>query len=550
MKLLLNRTISKCIRCCLILLIAFNSAGQNERHEQMIRYGQVWGFLKYFHPHPSTVDWDARLLNDFSILDQGSSVEVEKCIEALIAACPVNKGITRDTAAMDIMKGTFDWMDETPFSAPQREQLSALLLHKPVFDNAYVSQFPNGTANFMDEKKYPVDDWDPGHRYLALTRYWNMINYYFPYRPIIPKNWTLVYRELLPEFLKVADMRAYYQAVLLLSNELEDGHGFVGADKNYLDHFRFPPLFCNHYSDGTFISLVIRDSLSNYDVQKGDEIIEIDGVPIDECWRKVNAYYASSNDNYAAQASHMLRRTVSDSFCIVVRRNEKRIETCVPTYTYQDFPKRQQIPDEQPPYEFRTDLISGKTYVYVNMGILKRKDVNSAFKRKLYAHEQVIIDVRNYPNWTVMEMCKILLKGKRHFALLSEVHGDFPGSITYRPSQKVGGRKEYPGKVYILVDHKTMSQAEYTVMALQQHPRAITIGGQTAGADGNIVDLPLPFNVRGTMSGLGVFYPDMRPTQQVGIHRDIEVQQDHTYLLDPSKDAILLKALEIMRQHE
>jgi hypothetical protein len=37
------------------------------------------------------------------------------------------------------------------------------------------------------------------------------------------------------------------------------------------------------------------------------------------------------------------------------------------------------------------------------------------------------------------------------------------------------------------------------------------------GANGNVSSIPLPGGQRSMISGIGVFYPDKKPTQRVGI---------------------------------
>src|SRR5439155_676031 len=74
------------------------------------------------------------------------------------------------------------------------------------------------------------------------------------------------------------------------------------------------------------------------------------------------------------------------------------------------------------------------------------------------------------------------------------------------------------------IDEVTQSQAEYTTMAFRTAAGAIVIGSTTAGADGDVSTVPLPGGLSSLISGLGVFYPDMRPTQRVGIIPDIEVR--------------------------
>jgi C-terminal processing protease CtpA/Prc len=50
------------------------------------------------------------------------------------------------------------------------------------------------------------------------------------------------------------------------------------------------------------------------------------------------------------------------------------------------------------------------------------------------------------------------------------------------------------------------------------------VGSTTAGADGNVSAIPLPGGLRSMISGIGVFYPDKKPTQRVGIIADIEAK--------------------------
>ncbi len=76
----------------------------------------------------------------------------------------------------------------------------------------------------------------------------------------------------------------------------------------------------------------------------------------------------------------------------------------------------------------------------------------------------------------------------------------------------------------ILVDETSVSQAEYTAMALRAAPGAIVVGSTTAGADGNVSAIPLPGGLNTMISGMGVFYPDHRPTQRIGIVPDVEAK--------------------------
>ena len=61
-------------------------------------------------------------------------------------------------------------------------------------------------------------------------------------------------------------------------------------------------------------------------------------------------------------------------------------------------------------------------------------------------------------------------------------------------------------------------------MALRSVPGAVVVGSTTAGADGNVSQIHLPGGLSTMISGIGVFYPDRRPTQRIGILPDVEAK--------------------------
>jgi C-terminal processing protease CtpA/Prc len=61
-------------------------------------------------------------------------------------------------------------------------------------------------------------------------------------------------------------------------------------------------------------------------------------------------------------------------------------------------------------------------------------------------------------------------------------------------------------------------------MAFRSVPGAIVVGSTTAGADGNVSAFVLPGDLHTSISGIGVFYPDKKPTQGIGIVPDVVVK--------------------------
>jgi C-terminal processing protease CtpA/Prc len=139
----------------------------------------------------------------------------------------------------------------------------------------------------------------------------------------------------------------------------------------------------------------------------------------------------------------------------------------------------------------------------------------------------LIIDIRNYPSeFVVFALGSLLVDRPTQFARFTSGDLDNPGAFRWRgePLTLSPQQPHYSGKVVILVDEVSQSQAEYTVMAFRSAPQAMVVGSTTAGADGNVSQVILPGGLSTMISGIGVFYPDKRPTQRVGIVPDVEMR--------------------------
>lgn len=538
----------------LIILSSFSLISISQKSDQkeyLVSYGQVWGFLKYFHPAPSAQDWDSVLLKDYESLIHCSDHEAfNKIISGLIAQCGSYTPLPRTIADSLQFKESYEWIGHSPLLTEHQSYLVALLHSKPSFKNKYISGTPAGLPKFDHEVTYGEYTFYPAMQYLAITRYWNIINYFCPNRNLIPRDWTQVYRDHVDEFISATKHDQYYFAIRKLTSEIRDGHGFVRTENDPLNNYKYAPFYCVKVSEGYYINTVFQDGVQTIDLKKKDQLISIDGVPVDKKIKEWGTILSTSNDYCLSNATHYLRITDQDSITITVLRKGQLL-----TNTYATMDGKTMMSGYNPTtphpkietYRFLRDSISGKEYLYVDMGLLERTDINRSFKRKLSKTDHLILDIRNYPNWTVLKLSDLLLKGKRKFAKFLTMDFDYPGSYYWRENQTIGSTsKGYEGHIYVLVDYYTKSQAEYTVMALQQHPNTVVIGGQTAGADGNICSIPLPFGVNSVYSGLGVFYPDGTPTQQIGIHRDYEVVRSIKFL--EGEDEILEKAIELIRK--
>jgi C-terminal processing protease CtpA/Prc len=186
------------------------------------------------------------------------------------------------------------------------------------------------------------------------------------------------------------------------------------------------------------------------------------------------------------------------------------------------------------------DLISGKTndlpgpafrrlspdVAYLKLSAVKTAEIPE-YLRGAEGSKGWIVDIRNYPaEFVVFALGGHFVSEPSPFARFTIGDTANPGSFHWsdRPIELTPIAPRYPGKVVVLVDETSISQAEYTAMAFRSAPKAIVVGSTTAGADGNVSGVPLPGGLPSLISGIGVFYPDKRPTQRVGVVPDVDVR--------------------------
>ena len=99
----------------------------------------------------------------------------------------------------------------------------------------------------------------------------------------------------------------------------------------------------------------------------------------------------------------------------------------------------------------------------------------------------------------------------------------------------------------VLVNEITQSSSEFQAMVYKSLPNSTIIGSTTAGADGNLSTINLPGYIVTSMSGLGVYFPDGRETQRVGILPDIFVRPTIKGVAN-NRDEVLDKAIQFLRK--
>jgi len=98
-----------------------------------------------------------------------------------------------------------------------------------------------------------------------------------------------------------------------------------------------------------------------------------------------------------------------------------------------------------------------------------------------------------------------------------------------------------------LVNEESVSRSEFIAMAFQTADNVITVGNQTAGADGDVVVSEYLGGYRTAITGTGILYPDGTETQRKGVKIDVEIKPTINGLRE-GRDEVLEKAIEIANE--
>ncbi len=540
----------------ILVSLSFGLAAQESLSEtdKLASLCRVWGFLKFYHPAVAggKYDWDQELLNREPLLlslktKEELSTFYLKWIRSLgsLASYPVS---AFDPAPGSITRNLDQlWMnDSTVFTDSLSAVFKNIVKHRHIGKSNYVREFPiiGGVDLVHGETLAVVSPYPtPEIRLLGLFRYWNTVFYYYPYKYSIGMDWNQELVQMIPKFRGAADTLQYHLAMLELSLSINDSH--ASFTSNYIDRYwgtKTPPFKFKMVEGKLIVTGFYDEALARCDdIRVGDVIQFLEGKPVEDFIIRKSKYISGSN---AAAKNRNFRLVLlngqTDSLRVTVIRNNISTEKSIHRYLPSFF--------KTAPAEKTSWKLLDPTTGYVNMGNLNRRQVPKMM-RMMAKTEWLILDLRHYPNNTYPKVAEYLNTEKKAFASLMDPDYTYPGVFKKRGEVycEKTNKSPYKGKVIVLMDEYTQSQGEFSCMAFQTAPHVIIIGSQTSGADGDMVFFAFPGPYKAYMTGMGVYYPDWKETQHVGIKADIAVQPSLDGMSN-GKDEILDRALQYIKE--
>ncbi|HEY3593702.1 MAG TPA: PDZ domain-containing protein, partial [Polyangiaceae bacterium] len=366
-----------------------------------------------------------------------------------------------------------------------------------------------------------------GYRILAAARIWSTIHLFYPYKSLIVENWDEQLRTALPELERARDSLAYNQAVARFAAHIHDTHVTIGSPTMRAYLGAVPIGAAARFIEQQLVITRIADSsASRAGLRIGDIVVSVDGESIERRITRLTPVIPASTPQSLVfrLESTLLNGRHESPARLVVRGSDGGVRTV-------DVPRSRTFAERLQKHRTGSVIrILPGNVGYVDLDRLPVTMVDSAF-RVLGNTKAIIFDDRGYPlgtAWsiaprlnkhpdpTVAAKFQLVIAPSPDTARATPFHFDQP----IPPAQNV---PKYGGRTVMLIDERTVSQAEHTGLFFEAANGTAFIGSSTMGANGDVTTLALPGSITMSFSGLDVRHADGRRLQRVGLQPQVAV---------------------------
>ncbi|MGB3947510.1 MAG: S41 family peptidase [Bacteroidia bacterium] len=526
--------------------------------ENLFLLGKLWGFLKYYHPAiaKGNYNWDYEL---FRILPKVMACKDVKERNILFYSW-INqlgdikideKQFSPDTVGVKVV-ASFDWLnDSLTLGTPLTTLLNQIKNSKRSAVHYYLEiNQTRGTAEFTNERTYNDLLYpDAGFQLLSLYRYWNTIEYNYPYKYLLVDDWNNVLKQYIPRFVNASTELDYKLAVLSIIGCIHDANANILAPNPVVTQFKGVnkvPLDVSWIENKAVITGVMNHALvAKTELKNGDVLLKINDKLVDSIIKQRLDYTPASRPIIQLRnVCTDLLRTNDSVLTVTYLRNDSMGTTVVKSYSRDWLIKLKNQQKKDTCFKFITPDI-----MYINAASIKNTYLEKVMP-SLLKTKGVIVDLRNVPNETIVHTLGDYLIGNvTPFAKYTKPLMKSPGQFKFYENKTIGttARKVYKGKLVVLINEYTQGAAEYHAMAFKAIPKTTLVGSASAGANGALSDIYLPGGIRTMISGLGICYPNGAETQIVGIAPHVQVLPTVKAIAE-GKDELVDKAVELINR--
>src|SRR5450631_1324890 len=406
--------------------------------DNLVTLGKVWGFLKYYYPKITSGErhWDYELFRVLPAIlsardHKAANAALQRWIVGLGAVVPCNPCITLNESDLQF-RPDMDWIaNGALLGTDLSHSLLSIRDNRLTGKQFYVSKVAGiGNPSFDHELAYAnLTLPDAGFQLLGLYRFWNIIEYWSPYRDLAAEDWNGVLAEFIPRVAAAKSAESYRQEMLALIAEARDGHANLWSA---LDA-RPPVGKCQLQVNVRFVGqlpvisgFLPADSSNPTELRIGDVITELDGVSVGKLVESWEPYYAASND---AARLRDIGRSITRGQCgesnITIRRENRELKLKINRVS-PGAADSGVITHDLPGPAFR--LLS-KDVAYLKLSSVKSADA-AGYVEQAAGTKGLIIDIRNYPSdFMVFALGSLLVESETAFARFTDGDLANPGAF-------------------------------------------------------------------------------------------------------------------------
>ncbi len=541
------RLLAAALAVCLLLPLVGCGGREPEPATEVARLSKlcrVWGYVKYTHPAflLGQKDWDEELL---TLIPQVRELETEQEVNALLhkwfmGLGEIDYGTNKpvrfwaEAAEKDRLVITdTSWTTDAEYLGTdlagdlgQLGEIPDITLRKGPVKYQRDSLTEVTYPIFTREKDYPDMDFsDPGYRLLGLFRAWNILEYYFPYHDLLDRAWEEEMDELIPVMLAGEDQNSYLQTIYALLAHLHDNHaGIMSQRYDYTLALDLPVWDIPVYVTEAEGKLVVSDVTEDCPLARGDIILEMNGMSVEEAVQILKPYTSCSRDSvflsqHTDEILHEMSSIQDPATVTVLREGEEE------TFSF----------------SWPWSITSGsprEAYLILegNIGLINPESFRSTLFRNmmedLRSTNGLIIDLRQYPPVGMLGISSYFTSEYNPIFIHSSPSKAVPGAYVrevhsdgYRPEDAELGAYYYDKPVVVLIDEFSQSASEWAAWSIGKGENVVLMGQNTSGAMDRIGNAPLPGGDWFMFTAIRAELDDGSQVQRVGITPDIPVSR-------------------------
>lgn len=344
----------------------------------------------------------------------------------------------------------------------------------------------------------------------GLSKFWSELKYNFVNFDLVPQlNIDSLYFAFLPKVKNTASTFEYYKVLNEFCSNLRDGHTNVYFPEELADDAYARPLLRTRLvQDKVLVVAVYDEKIASRGIKIGDQILEVDGVPIKDYSEKFiipyQSYSTSQDKDVRGYDYMLLSGSVKKTMQLKLQDAKGKLRN-IPIERTDNEERGKKLAAFNPPFEYK--LLKGNV-AYVALNSFGTDSARRGFIKmfpQILKTKALIIDVRNNGGGnTEWGITRYLISKKtqplhgwytrdykpafRAWNVTQDVHGGIDASLS-----PVEG-EHYLNPVVVLISARTYSAAEDFAAAFKSLNRGTLIGQSTGGSTGQPLIINLPGN--------------------------------------------------------